>query len=234
VTCDVTRTPTQGPSVGRRQRAMRPKDLFQLGLDRNALAHQRRLARNRPRPIAASGATWSQRSRSPGTHGKDDRDRGGSSGFVRSPEVQAAIEAADARRLAENLARDRARTHRPIADDEIEQLEALGSEIRRLRHEAGLTLKQLAGRADRHLSYVARIERGSRRARTETLEKIADVFASAGLGEADELTARFVGMAGLSLAPASVWPGWAEKIEKRRQKRKLRRGAPAENERKKE
>jgi hypothetical protein len=78
--------------------------------------------------------------------------------WLRSPEVQAAIDAADARRRAENLDRDRARTHNPVGPDEIAGLERLGAEIRRLRLEARLTISELAVLADRDDSFVTRIE----------------------------------------------------------------------------
>jgi transcriptional regulator with XRE-family HTH domain len=139
--------------------------------------------------------------------------------WLPSPEVQAAIAGADTRRRAENLHRDRARTHNPIGPDEVAGLERLGTEIRRLRREAGLTISELAVLADRHPSFVARIERGSRRARLDTLRAIAAVLASRGVGTEAGLTALF---AGHVVAPESVWPGWSERMAKRRAKKKRR------------
>jgi transcriptional regulator with XRE-family HTH domain len=185
-------------------------------------AHQQRLARNNPpaatRAVAPDGAADSASSE---PRVKD----GPGATWPRSPEVQAAIEAADARRRAENLARDRARTHNPIGSDEVAGLERMGAEIRRLRLEAGLTIVELAGLADRHASFVARIERGSRRARLDTLRAIAGALAGRGVGTEPELTALFDSHV---VAAESVWPGWPERMAKRRAKRKRREELEAE------
>jgi transcriptional regulator with XRE-family HTH domain len=147
--------------------------------------------------------------------GKDGRG----TTWLPSSEVKAAIAAADARRRAENLDRDRARTHNPIGPEEVAGLERLGAEIRRLRLQAGLTISELAELADRHSSFVARIERGSRRARLDTLRAIAGALASRGVGTEAGLTALFAGQV---VAPESVWSGWPERMAKRRAKKKRR------------
>jgi transcriptional regulator with XRE-family HTH domain len=177
--------------------------------------HQQRLARNEPaaasRDIPVPGAADAVSSQPRAKDGKGTKPR--------SREVQAAIEAADARRRAENLDRDRARTHTPIGPEEIAGLERLGAEIRRLRLQAGLTISELAVLADRHPSFVARIERGSRRARLDTLQVIAAALASRGVGTEADLTAL---LAGQVVAAESVWPGWPERMAKRRAKKKRR------------
>src|SRR5262249_34241922 len=130
----------------------------------------------------------------------------------------------DARRRAENLDRDRARTHNPIGPDEVADLEGLGAEIRRVRLEAGLTISELAVLADRHPSFVARIERGSRRARLDTLQAIARALADGGMRTEPEVTALLTAHA---VAPESVWPGWSERMAKRRAKKKRREESEA-------
>jgi class 3 adenylate cyclase len=67
----------------------------------------------------------------------------------------------------------------PIGPDEVAGLERLGAEIRRLRLEAGFKIAELA---DSNSSFVMRIERGSRRARLDTLRAIAAALASRGVG----------------------------------------------------
>jgi transcriptional regulator with XRE-family HTH domain len=178
--------------------------------------HQQRLGRNNPhaasRVVRASGAT------DPASSEGRVKDGRGTT-WIRSPDVQAAIAAADARRRAENLDRDRARTHNPIGPEEVVTLERLGAEIRRLRLQAGLTISELAALADRHSSFVARIERGSRRARLDTLRAIAGVLADRGVGTEPGLTALFTSYV---VAPESVWLGWPERMAKRRAKRRRR------------
>jgi len=50
---------------------------------------------------------------------------------------------------------------------------ALGARVRELRRSAGLTLEELAFRADMHPSYIGDMERGQRNVTLENLAKIA-------------------------------------------------------------
>jgi transcriptional regulator with XRE-family HTH domain len=182
--------------------------------------HQQRLARNNPhapsRVVATMGAVAVALSF--GARGKDSTCN--TMPPPRSPERQALIDAADARRRADNLARDRARTHNPIRPDEIGPLEQLGAHVKRLRQQAGLTQCELANLADRHSTFVVRIERGSRRARLDTLRAIAAALAGCGVGfEAEELTVQF---ASIAVAPESVWERWPERMATRRAKKRRR------------
>ena len=131
------------------------------------------------------------------------------------------IARADARRREQNLERDRASTHRPITADELPVLERLGADIRERRVAAGLTIYDLGKLARRDPSFISRIERGARRARMETLRALADGFQAAGVGSSSGLLAYWLTIA--EPAPPSVWPGWSEKLEKRRQTRRLMR-----------
>jgi transcriptional regulator with XRE-family HTH domain len=180
--------------------------------------HQQRLARNNPAaPSRNNPATHPRVIASPGATGVLSEDRRGTGNVCpRSPEVQAEIDAADAQRKAENLARDRAATQNPIGPDEVTGLERLGALIRGLRQEAGLSIVELAVLADRDSSYLTRIERGSRRARVNTLEAIAAALASRGVGTEQELIELF---AGHPVASESAWPGWPERMAAKKKRR---------------
>jgi hypothetical protein len=78
---------------------------------------------------------------------------------------------------------------------------------------------ELAELADRSASFVGRIERGSRRARLDTLEAIARALASRGVGTESELTALF---AGYPVAKPSGWPGWSVRMARKRAKKRRR------------
>ena len=53
---------------------------------------------------------------------------------------------------------------------------ALGSNIKRLRAQNGLSQEQFADRTGIHRTYVGGIERGERNVTLQTLERIADAF----------------------------------------------------------
>lgn len=62
----------------------------------------------------------------------------------------------------------------PISKSEMNQmLRALGSAVRGLREEKGLTQEDLASRVKLHDSYICLVERGRRNPTWETVRKIA-------------------------------------------------------------
>ena len=54
-----------------------------------------------------------------------------------------------------------------------EMLVALGSAIRELRQERGLTLEELASRVELHVSYISLVERGRRNPTWRTVRRIS-------------------------------------------------------------
>jgi transcriptional regulator with XRE-family HTH domain len=63
---------------------------------------------------------------------------------------------------------------RTVMNDD--QPESLGEFLRKLREDAGLSVRQLAGRVGVHHSYVARFETGERKPSIALLQRIADVL----------------------------------------------------------
>jgi hypothetical protein len=94
----------------------------------------------------------------------------------------------------------------------------MGAEIRRLRVEAGLTITELAELANRHPSFVARIRAGSACPAGHAAgdRRGAGEPEGGNGGRPDRPVCRHVG------APESVWPGWPERIAKRRAKKRRR------------
>jgi hypothetical protein len=114
---------------------------------------------------------------------------------------------------------ERARSRRPITDDEVPGLEALGDELRRLRWTvARLHRPVLAIRAQISVRQIEQIERAIRRTRRSTLERIvaALVKVEPDLGEPAALVARLTELAGIGLAPESEY---RERVERRRRRR---------------
>jgi transcriptional regulator with XRE-family HTH domain len=102
----------------------------------------------------------------------------------------------------------------PLTADEREHLERLGVELRALRRDRGLTQVELARRSMMHPTSISRHERGQRRVRRTTLQRIAGALVDADLVE--ELVDGWVGLAGPGLAPES---DYAERVTRRRERR---------------
>ena len=120
---------------------------------------------------------------------------------------------------------ERGRCRRPIAADEVVGLEALGGELRRLRREvAGISRARLGVLAEVSSRQLEQIERGIRRTRRSTLERIAEALVQIrpDLGEPAALAVWLVALARNGLAPESEY---RERVDKRRKARnaKLRR-----------
>lgn len=106
--------------------------------------------------------------------------------------------------------RERAGSRRPISPAELPHLEALGVRLVELRHEAGLSRRVVAERAQVARSTIERIEAGTRRTRRSTLERIAGALGR--LDAARELAA----LAGPALAAESDHAG---RVARRRGRR---------------
>lgn len=52
----------------------------------------------------------------------------------------------------------------------------LGQNVRRIRHEAGISQEELADRAELHRTYISSIERGERNVSVENIFAIADAL----------------------------------------------------------
>lgn len=124
----------------------------------------------------------------------------------------------------EALTRDRAATRRPIGSEEVLALEALGREIRRLQNRCGLTQAQLGERSG-FGAYVSKLERGARRSRLSTLERLgaALVEAEPGIGPVEALVARLVALAGETLAAPTAYPDLDGSRKLRKERRARRR-----------
>jgi transcriptional regulator with XRE-family HTH domain len=122
----------------------------------------------------------------------------------------------------DGLRRDRARSRRPILEDEVAALEELGREVRRLRELAGMSRGSVAWATGLDQSTLWRIETGRRRTREVTLRRlvVALVAARPELGEVDGLVAELVRVAGGSLAPPSRY---ADRVERRLRRRLAKR-----------
>jgi transcriptional regulator with XRE-family HTH domain len=102
----------------------------------------------------------------------------------------------------------------PIEPMETPYLLALGSRLRELRRDRGLTQAQLANAADLSRRHVERLEAGNRRTRESTLARIA-----AALGD-PSLENELVALAGPALAAESAF---AERVARRRARRARKR-----------
>jgi transcriptional regulator with XRE-family HTH domain len=110
---------------------------------------------------------------------------------------------------------------RPIEPWEVAGLEALGSALRSLRLEAGLTRMSLGVASELSYAQVTRIESGTRRTRRSTLLRLSRALCAAvpELGDPEPLVDELVATAGDSLAPESPYQ---DRIARRRERRKRR------------
>ena len=107
--------------------------------------------------------------------------------------------------------RERANCRRPIPGAEVPQLEALGARVRQLREAAGLSRRKLADQAAVDKSTIERIEKGIRRTRRSTLERIvAGLVAEV---EQPVVLEELVALAGPALAPESAY---RDRVDRRR------------------
>jgi transcriptional regulator with XRE-family HTH domain len=102
------------------------------------------------------------------------------------------------------------RCRRPIEDAERAELEALGRALADERRLAGLSIRQLAAASLLSPAQLSRIERGLRRTRFSTLERIADAL------DQPELLEEWTQLVGAGLAAESLY---AERIARRRERR---------------
>jgi transcriptional regulator with XRE-family HTH domain len=110
---------------------------------------------------------------------------------------------------------------RPLRPEEEPHLRALGTELRRLRVQAGVSTRHLSTVGYITVRQVERVEQGARRTRRSTLDRLVAVLllACPDLGERDELVQRLVALAGPALAAESVY---ADKSAERRQGKRQR------------
>jgi hypothetical protein len=120
----------------------------------------------------------------------------------------------------------RAQSRRPIPDEEVPDLEALGRELVGYREMFGLARSSVAELALLHPSHLWRLELGLRRTRRSTLERIVAAFMELADDEvteavtADEVLTRLLAAAGSSLAEESRYQERMLRRAKRRQRRK--------------
>ena len=117
------------------------------------------------------------------------------------------------------ICRERARCRRPITPNEVPGLQALGTEIRRLRWSlARAPRSRLAVRAQVSVRQLEQIEQAIRRTRHSTLARIAAALVELkpDLGTEGELVNRLAALAGAALAPES---DYRERVDKRRRAR---------------
>jgi hypothetical protein len=97
---------------------------------------------------------------------------------------------------------------RPITDDELPYLQALGAAVRKMRDESGLTGKALAATALISEGQLGRIVAGTRRTKRSTLGRLVAVAVESNpdLGPADDLLARLCDIAGPSLVVDTSGP----------------------------
>jgi transcriptional regulator with XRE-family HTH domain len=117
---------------------------------------------------------------------------------------------------------ERHRCRRPITLAEVAYLEAAGARLAEVRRAHGWTQAALARRVRVHVNTIASIERGVRRTRRRTLERIAERLVTPVLNRADpavvarwarvdgaqaasELVEELVTLAGPALAPRSTF-----------------------------
>ena len=110
---------------------------------------------------------------------------------------------------------------RPIEAWEVAHLQRLAAGLRTARNAADLSQDALAWRAGMNPSTIYRIEAAVRRTRLSTLQRIADALVGAApwIGDAERLTADLATLAGLGLAPESVYQ---DRVQRRRARRERR------------
>lgn len=113
----------------------------------------------------------------------------------------------------------RRQAQRPIRPEEIPHLEGLGSRLRGLRRAVGFSQAELARRAELSPWMVRALERGARRTRRSTLERVAQALASAPQppAPAPDVAGELVALAGPALAPESPYRA---RVERRRARRR--------------
>lgn len=112
-------------------------------------------------------------------------------------------------------ARERARSRRPVESVEVPYLEALGRRIRDARTAAGMTQAAAGLAAELSRNHLSSLERGVRRTRASTLERLASALTEDGEAAA-ELHRELVVLAGPALAPESAY---ADRVARRRRRR---------------
>jgi transcriptional regulator with XRE-family HTH domain len=113
------------------------------------------------------------------------------------------------------------RCRRPIARAEVAPLTRLGESLRLEREDRALAVRALArtaGVSERHLR---RLERGERRTRRSTLERLSRALATEPR-LAESLVSRWGSLAGEALAPES---GYADRVDRRRTRRQRKSSA---------
>lgn len=126
------------------------------------------------------------------------------------------------------VARDRARSRRPITDEEGVFLDALGDGLRQARLARGMGLRELAAVAAVNKTTLWRLETGRRRTRASTLRRLAEGLtpwadeSAPDEAEIDALTERLVMLAGPALAPESPHADRIARRRERRHRKKLR------------
>ena len=103
--------------------------------------------------------------------------------------------------MATDKARARAHSRRPILDSEVPYLDDLGTELRRLRIEAHLTIVLLAEMSELGERQMRHVLNGTRRTRSSTLLRVAAVLAKSLGIDAKDLHAHLVEIAGPAIAP---------------------------------
>jgi hypothetical protein len=116
-------------------------------------------------------------------------------------------------------ARRRAGSRRPIQDWEVEYLEQLGRELRRLREHTTLSIVDYAWECEISVPHVRRLELGLRRTRPSTLRRIATVIEAEcpDEGTADEILARLLRLGGGAIAEESQYEA---RLDRRRARRR--------------
>lgn len=116
------------------------------------------------------------------------------------------------------------RCSRPISDLEGASLRRLGTELRRIRVEAGLSRTDLAYGALLSPAYIGKLELGYRRTRRSTLTRLVAVLLDANpdLGPVEDLVDRLCVLAGPALADETAFPRQVERtLRRKRRKQEL-------------
>jgi transcriptional regulator with XRE-family HTH domain len=97
----------------------------------------------------------------------------------------------------------------------------MGAALCALRHGVGLSQRELGWAAEMGADHVGNLERGQRRPRRSSLERLVLVFAALDPGlDGDELLEGLCDLAGPALAPESAF---SERVARRRDRRRRRR-----------
>jgi transcriptional regulator with XRE-family HTH domain len=115
---------------------------------------------------------------------------------------------------------------RPIEVWEREHLARLGTTLKAARLQGGLTVQELAHRADLSARHLHRLERGERRTRSSTLHRLAHVLSP---GDSDRLVEDWLAIVGMAVAPESRFAARVVRRRQRRIKRKRKAIVQPEN-----